>query len=371
MSRIYKLKTVSSRTSASATEGKPGAQLLSLKIRQQEHHAQMHDSEAQQQQGQLRSQMFRIQLENQKLEMKLNQLCSQETREEAAANQPVQKQLRPFQLKEQNCNRTPQLIQFHQKIQQDHEPDNQMAQPKDEEICKTQKSVQPLQQHDDSQRTQSKLHQLNQSNFCTSFTINPKSSHSPENHPKNPGRSLTVPPPSASPSISPSQSPSLPLFSLRNSAAGLSKRGKTITINPRTLGTGMSSLPSPGVTGLPPSAPSPTPHVTEEKGKKRYPTVEEIEVIGGYQILEKSCLAKGSQKTVKVSFDEVQLEQLFEYPPESSLLASFLSPPRPGNETEERKEDEEDEDDEEEKEVFLLRSSRTVTPKFHLLKFSL
>lgn len=90
--------------------------------------------------------------------------------------------------------------------------------------------------------------------------------------------------------------------------------------------------------------------------------MEAIEVIGGYQILEKSCLAKGSgtQKTVKVSFDELQLDRVFEYPSESSLLDSFPSPPLPGPETEEGKEaeEEEDEEDREEKGVFLLRSSR-------------
>ncbi|KAG5856610.1 hypothetical protein ANANG_G00009750 [Anguilla anguilla] len=363
MSRIYNLKTVASQTSPSVAEGKPEAQLLSLKIRQREHHAQTYDSEPQQPQGQLRSQMIRIQLEKQQLEMKLNQLYSQEAHEEPTAKQPVQKQLRPLQLKEQECNRTPQLTHCHQNIQQqDHDPHKQMAQPKDEEICNAQESVQPLQQRYANQRTPLKLNQLNQSNSRSSFTINPRSCPSPEKPPKNPEWSLTAPPPSASLSITPSQSSSLPPFSLRNSAAVQGKRGNTITINPRKSGTGPASLISPGVKELCPSASSATPHVTEEKGKKRYPTVEAIEVIGGYQIMEKSCLAKGSgtQKTVKVSFDELQLDRVFEYPSESSLLDSFPSPPLQGPETEEGKEaeEEEDEEDREEKGVFLLRSSR-------------
>jgi hypothetical protein len=40
-----------------------------------------------------------------------------------------------------------------------------------------------------------------------------------------------------------------------------------------------------------------------ERGKKRYPTTEEIEVIGGYQNLDKSCLVKtpkGNPKGVSV-----------------------------------------------------------------------
>ncbi|KAJ8354528.1 hypothetical protein SKAU_G00220950 [Synaphobranchus kaupii] len=146
---------------------------------------------------------------------------------------------------------------------------------------------------------------------------------------------------------------------LASSAAVQSKRGTTITINPRKSGTGAASLTSPGLKGLCPSAPSPTPHVAKEKIIKRYATVEEIEVIGGYQILERSCLAKdsGTQKTVKVCFDEVQLEQVFEYPSEYSVLASFPSPPLSGSETREGKEEEEDEDYEQK---VLVRSSRTV-----------
>ncbi len=46
-----------------------------------------------------------------------------------------------------------------------------------------------------------------------------------------------------------------------------------------------------------------TPTVAEP-GKKKYPTAEEIEVIGGYQNLEKSCLVKnrGTPKRVSGNF---------------------------------------------------------------------
>ncbi|XP_069729182.1 taperin isoform X2 [Phaenicophaeus curvirostris] len=58
-----------------------------------------------------------------------------------------------------------------------------------------------------------------------------------------------------------------------------------------------------------------TPH------KKRYPTVNEIEVIGGYLSLERSCMSKtGSRrKKMKISFNEKSLQTMFEYPSESSL----------------------------------------------------
>ncbi|XP_060613252.2 taperin [Anolis sagrei] len=71
--------------------------------------------------------------------------------------------------------------------------------------------------------------------------------------------------------------------------------------------------------------------------KKRYPTVHEIEVIGGYLSLDKSCMSKsGSQrKKMKISFNESSLQTMFEYPSESSLV-------------EEEEEEEEEEDEEEE-----------------------
>ncbi|XP_028377182.1 taperin [Phyllostomus discolor] len=55
--------------------------------------------------------------------------------------------------------------------------------------------------------------------------------------------------------------------------------------------------------------------------KKRYPTVHEIEVIGGYLALQKSCLTKAgsSRKKMKISFNDKSLHTTFEYPSESSL----------------------------------------------------
>ncbi|XP_073414367.1 taperin [Dendrobates tinctorius] len=55
--------------------------------------------------------------------------------------------------------------------------------------------------------------------------------------------------------------------------------------------------------------------------KKRYPTAEEIQVIGGYQSLSKSCLSKigSSRKKMKISFNEQNIHTMFEYPSEDSL----------------------------------------------------
>nr|XP_032835418.1 taperin [Petromyzon marinus] len=58
--------------------------------------------------------------------------------------------------------------------------------------------------------------------------------------------------------------------------------------------------------------------------KKRFPPADEIEVIGGYQRLGKSCLLSSARnKKMKISFNES--EAMFEYPSESSLLEGLDS----------------------------------------------
>lgn len=58
--------------------------------------------------------------------------------------------------------------------------------------------------------------------------------------------------------------------------------------------------------------------------KKRYPGVDEIEVIGGYLTLDHSCLSKtGSRgKKLKISFNESSLQCTYEYPSESTAWDS-------------------------------------------------
>lgn len=91
-----------------------------------------------------------------------------------------------------------------------------------------------------------------------------------------------------------------------------------------------SSQASPGST--PPQAP-----YTQLGSllKKRYPAVDEIEVIGGYLSLAKSCLSKtgSTGKKLKISFNEASLKSTYEYPSESSVWDS-------GEEDEEEKGDE-------------------------------
>jgi hypothetical protein len=64
---------------------------------------------------------------------------------------------------------------------------------------------------------------------------------------------------------------------------------------------------------------------------------------------------------VKVCFDETQLEQVFEYPSEASMIA-FTPYPIPGQEKgkEDEVQEEEEEEEEEERGVFVSGSSRNV-----------
>ncbi|XP_030366662.1 phostensin [Strigops habroptila] len=97
------------------------------------------------------------------------------------------------------------------------------------------------------------------------------------------------------------------------------RSGNTITVRPRRGGPGAAAAPEP-----PQPAPGPLP-----PPKKRYPTAEEIQVIGGYLALPRSCLAKSHphRKKLKIWFSERELERTFCYPSEGALLAAW-GPPR-------------------------------------------
>lgn len=116
------------------------------------------------------------------------------------------------------------------------------------------------------------------------------------------------------------------------SPAGQRRKGNTFTVVPkrRAAPEGLPSSPEPQQQEAPDEAPrGPTPPQAPyaQLGsllKKRYPAVEEIEVIGGYLSLEKSCLSKtGSPgKKLKISFNESSLQSTHEYPSESSAWDS-------------------------------------------------
>lgn len=228
--------------------------------------------------------------------------------------QTVQQQIEQFQLKEQEVlkpctlpnaplkdretkeQQTPQGLLKHQ-----GKNDSKM-QEKDQETSNP--KVTP-------ERVQSPTSPLRISNQTITISPSVLRSHSPDNTLKpsdctpTPASSPSSPSPAQSPSISPSPSPSPTLFSIRSASGGKVKRGATITITPRKpTGAGGEAMTGSTAAGLPPAKSSPqqaqTSSAVAEPEKKKYPTVEEIEVIGGYQNLEKSCLVKNRLTPKKV-----------------------------------------------------------------------
>lgn len=112
------------------------------------------------------------------------------------------------------------------------------------------------------------------------------------------------------------------------------RKGNTFTVVPKRKPQGESQPQAqpdsqepqdPPGGAQPASLPTPAPYA--QLGsllKKRYPAVEEIEVIGGYLSLGRSCLTKTSStgKQLKISFNESSLQSTYEYPSESSVWDS-------------------------------------------------
>lgn len=123
-----------------------------------------------------------------------------------------------------------------------------------------------------------------------------------------------------------------PLVSRRkgNTFTVVPKR-RTETDSPQQPQPGLGSPePQPDAVGVVPEAPpgsTPPQAPYSQLGtllKKRYPAVEEIEVIGGYLSLAKSCLVKtgSTGKKLKISFNEASLQSTYEYPSETSAWDS-------------------------------------------------
>ncbi|XP_061885998.1 uncharacterized protein ppp1r18 [Entelurus aequoreus] len=171
----------------------------------------------------------------------------------------------------------------------------------------------------------SQLKQPNPINTSHLRSRSPDRSLKPSDCAPTPAPSPCYPSPAASPTASPTR------FSIRSASGGHVKRGATVTIEPKkSTGAGRTTdSMTLSVTVASNNAKTPQQHQTTtstdaEPIKKKYPAVEEIEVIGGYQNLEKSCLvrSKGTQKRGKVCFDEDRLEQVCEYPSETSMWTS-------------------------------------------------
>ncbi|CAB1417077.1 unnamed protein product [Pleuronectes platessa] len=257
--------------------------------------------------------------------------------------QTIQRQIEQFQLKEQEALKSTSIPLRDKETQWQQSPRGVLKQQVKDEVKSQEKDPSESNYKMSPLRVCSPTAQLKQT-----VPVNPLSfrSQSPDNALKSsdtaptPASSPCSPSPSQSPSMSPSPSPSPTLFSIRSASGGQVKRGATITIKPKKPvaagggGEGIGSAPSAGPTSAGSSpAKSPlqqaqtTPAVAEPI-KKKYPTAKEIEVIGGYLNLEKSCLVKnrGNPKRGKVCFNEDRLEQVCEYPSETSMLACVPHP---------------------------------------------
>ncbi|XP_034997364.2 LOW QUALITY PROTEIN: taperin [Hippoglossus stenolepis] len=109
------------------------------------------------------------------------------------------------------------------------------------------------------------------------------------------------------------------------------RKGNTFTVVPKHRADVQAQPSSPeppqeGSTEAPPGSTPPQAPYAQLGSllKKRYPAVEEIEVIGGYQSLAKSCLSKTSStgKKLKISFNESSLQSTYEYPSENTAWDS-------------------------------------------------
>ncbi|XP_074543377.1 uncharacterized protein ppp1r18 [Halichoeres trimaculatus] len=237
--------------------------------------------------------------------------------------QTIQQQIEQFQLKEQEAlkssttaNNPPKGQQSSRGVLKHLLKDNAKTQEKEQDT-----SVSP-------QRACSPTSRLKPSSQTITINSSLPRSQSPDNtlKPSNCTSTLASSPSSTlSPGVSPVTTPSPTLFSIRSASGGQVKRGATITISPRKPAQVTGSTAGPTTTTTTTAGSTAT---TAEPGKKKFPTVEEIEVIGGYQNLDKSCLVKirGTPKRGKVCFDEDQLEQLCEYPSETFMLASTPFP---------------------------------------------
>lgn len=212
---------------------------------------------------------------------------------ESTGVQMVQRKLERLQLREQEAGCGPHNDR---KAQTSMERSPLVEPAKRPDILReTQKSQEPRFPQAQQKAQRAKPQQVR------SFTINARNTESTEKPPEQSS------PSSASPcTTSPSSTPSPPLFSIRSASGGPGKRGTTITITPRRPAGAASTNSIPTGTPATPKAapqaniPTPAPSSTKGTGKKRYPTAEEIEVIGGYQNLERSCLVKsrGTPKAV-------------------------------------------------------------------------
>lgn len=314
MSRIYNLKTVGSRTGLCVSERAvdiPPVHLVEVQPRV---------SHKQQESRNLDTADVRKLWGVGKHWDNSNKACSGE---DVTGVQTVQRQIEQFQLRQQEVRRPLHDDGDKQNTLWDRETKGQLSprrvrpQAKEDNLKMQQRDQRPLTVSPRLGAQQvcspTSLLKQAQSNQSRTVSVTPRSfrSQSPDNSvkplgcPCTPASSPCSPSPSPSPNVSPSPCSSPTLFSIRSASGGHVKRGATITIAPRKPVGDTAAVATPaGLSNTKtPAQQAQTTTVVDdtEPVKKRYPTVEEIEVIGGYQNLERSCLIKSRGTPRRVS----------------------------------------------------------------------
>lgn len=278
------------------------------------------------------------------------------TGDDISGVQTIQQQIEQFQLKEQEAQNSSSNTSLKDRetkgqqrvLKQQRKDDFRTQQIKDD--LKAHQIKDDVKTQEKDQETPDLNPKVSSHHACSptpqakqTITVTPSylRTQSPDNSLKatdcapTPASSPSSPSPAQSPSVSPSPTQTPVLFSIRSASGGQVKRGATITVTPKRA-TGAAARPSAST-----STPAKTPHQQQqtqtvstpaktppqqqqgqtvststkttpqqqtqtapavtEPGKKKYPTVEEIVVIGGYQNLEKSCLVKNRGTPKKVS----------------------------------------------------------------------
>ncbi|XP_041823089.1 uncharacterized protein ppp1r18 isoform X2 [Melanotaenia boesemani] len=337
MSRIYNLNTVGSRSGLCLREraGDISSPVHLVKVKPLISNSQQGDSKAQ-------------------------------SGDDSCGVQKVQQQIEQFQLKEQEVQKTctsPNALLKDKEIKRQQSPKGVLKHQRKDNEEKPELNPKVSPQHVCSPTSQLKQTITITSSFLRSQS--PDNSLKTTNYAPTPASSPSSPSPSHSPSISPSPTPSPTLFSIRSASGGQVKRGATITITPKkpAAGGATGSTVRPVTIGSTKTPSEPTTPTMTEPVKKKYPTVEEIEVIGGYQNLEKSCLVKNKgtpKKQANVCFDEDQLEQVCEYPSETCLLTLSLLPNDLGKTERPQGEDAQEDEGEVEAGAFIFKSTRNM-----------
>ncbi|KAK5854960.1 hypothetical protein PBY51_005107 [Eleginops maclovinus] len=291
--------------------------------------------------------------------------------EDITGVQTIQRQIEQFKMKEQellkSCS-SPNTPLKERETKGQKSPrgvlkykvnDNTKTPEKDQEMPESKAKVSPW-------RVCSPTNQLKQSNQTTTSILrsqSPDNALKPSDKAPTPASSPSSTPPAQSPSVSPSPTPSTAQFSIRSASGGQVRRGATITITPKkpVEGKGVTG-PTTAAGSNSPAQQAESPSTVTEPAKKKFPTVDEIEVIGGYQNLDKSCLVKyrGTPKRGNVCFAEDQLEQVCEYPSETSMLACTSYPQDPWRMEKQHGEEVQEEEAEVEKVAIVSKSMRNM-----------